>query len=391
MILARNDRAARLVFQIGRSLTRVLGREPGRAFADAQWLRWRRRWVAETQHTHLKNYNVADPRMKQLLLYAGLDPEHALIRWGNYDWTLLLPSRVFAPDDTGRSYRLRPRLRSIWLRGVELAPGTSGLFLVPDTPELPRLIEGTGAVIQPGSVQTTNSWGLRGPEPDLTARLRGLVLGDSNAQGMFIGDDETPVACLARMLGARLSTRVSLLNTGHIGYSPEQHYFTLLEYGDRFQPHFVVLTLCMNDFGGTTLTAEGLLEGKYWIGKIEGYCRVRGIACYVASFPHEAQVTGLRREKSLPGEFSEPCQFNGLQYVNPVEDIADAHLRLQIEQTRRGETTAGSPLYNSRFGDNHFSALGAEVWAQAVGRRLALLILNSNIGECNSEAHLQTD
>jgi lysophospholipase L1-like esterase len=262
---------------------------------------------------------------------------------------------------------------------------------VPDAPELSRLIEGTGASIQPGSVQTTNSWGLRGPEPDLVAPVRGLVLGDSNAQGMLIGDDETPVACLQRALGARLETRVSLLNTGHIGYSPEQHYFTLTEYEPRFQPQFVLLTLCMNDFGGMTLTAEGLEEGKYWIGKIEAYCRDRGIACYVASFPHEAQVTGLRREKSLPGEFSEPCQFDGLQYVNPVEDIADAHLRLTIEQTHRGEATTSSPLYNSRFGDNHFSAQGAEVWAHAVARRLALLVLSANIVPCPGDMHLHTD
>jgi hypothetical protein len=34
------------------------------------------------------------PGMKRLLLHAGLDPDHALVRWGNYDWTLLL--RVLA-------------------------------------------------------------------------------------------------------------------------------------------------------------------------------------------------------------------------------------------------------------------------------------------------------
>jgi hypothetical protein len=378
-ILARNDRAGRLAFQIGRALPRALGSEPSRALIDAKWQRWRQRWIEETRRTHRKNYDAADPRMKRLLTYAGLDPEHAVIRWGNYDWTLLLPSTVFASDDTGRSYRLRPRLRSVWLRGVELAAGTTGFFLMPDTPELPGLIEGTGASIQPGSVQTTNSWGLRGPEPDLTAPLRGLVLGDSNTQGMLIGDDETPVACLARELSQRLQARVALLNTGHIGYSPEQHYFTLLEYSDRFQPHFVLLTLCMNDFGGMTLTPKGLEEGKYWVDRIERYCRARGIACYVASFPHEAQVTGLRREKSLPGEFSEPCQFSGLLYCNPVEDIADAHLRLKIKLGTQGESTTGSPLYNGRFGDNHFSAQGAEVWAQAVGQRVSLLILNDNV------------
>jgi hypothetical protein len=138
----------------------------------------------------------------------------------------------------------------------------------------------------------------------------------------------------------------------------------------------------MNDFGGMTLTAEGLEEGRYWIGGIGHYCRTRGIACYVASFPHEAQVTGLRREKSLPGEFSEPCEFSGLTYCNPVESIADEHLRLTIDGVRRGEATTTSPLYNSGIGDNHFSARGAEVWARAVGQRVALLLRCDKVSGC---------
>ena len=55
-------------------------------------------------------------RASALMRYAGLDPEHGLLRWGNYDRTLLLPSTVFEADDTGRSYRLRPCVDAIWLR-----------------------------------------------------------------------------------------------------------------------------------------------------------------------------------------------------------------------------------------------------------------------------------
>jgi hypothetical protein len=381
-MLAQNDRASRRGYGTWRGLSQALGMAPSRAVIDAKWRRWRQRWVVETQATQRKNYVAADPLMKRLLLYAGLDPDHALVRWGNYDWTLLLPATVFEPDDAGRSYRMRPRVRSVWLRGVRLSPGAVGFFLVPDSPELVDLVKGTGASIQPGSVQTTNSWGLRGVEPDVTASLRGLVLGDSNAQGMLIGDDETPVACLERELRRQLETNVALLNTGHIGYSPEQYYYTLVKYGVRFRPHFVLLTLCMNDFGGMTLTPEGLDEGRYWIGKIEAYCQAQRIPCYVASFPHEAQVTGSRKEKSLPGEFSEPCAFNGLTYCNPVESLADAHLQLKFERGLRGDDSAPSPLYNGRFGDNHFSAPGAAVWAQAVGQRVALLLQNGRILPC---------
>ena len=105
-------------------------------------------------------------------------------------------------------------------------------FQVPDTPELAELVKGTGAQIVDGSTQTTNSWGLRGPEPDLAAPWRGIVLGDSYMQGLFVGDHETPVECLKRDLKTRLGGPVEILNTGHLGYSPEQYYY----YADRICP-----------------------------------------------------------------------------------------------------------------------------------------------------------
>ena len=223
-------------------------------------------------------YREADPPMRRLLQFAGLDPDHAILRWGNYDQTILLPSTLFAADDTGRSYRMRPHTRAVWLKGVDLPRQLSGCFLVPDSPELPRIIEGTGAFVVPGSLQTTNSWGLRGPEPERDAPLRGLILGDSNVQGLFIGDDETPPVHMARELERRLHARVSLVNTGHLGYSPEQFYHCLVEYADRFRPHFVLVTVCPNDFGDAfrTLTGEGDWdEGAYWLGEIRRYCASR--------------------------------------------------------------------------------------------------------------------
>ena len=40
-------------------------------------------------------------------------------------------------------------------------------FLVPDGPGLAAAIKGTAAIPVSESRQSTNSWGLRGPEPDL--------------------------------------------------------------------------------------------------------------------------------------------------------------------------------------------------------------------------------
>ncbi len=44
-------------------------------------------------------------------------------------------------------------------------------FQIPDTPEAAEIVKGTGATIVEGSSQMTNSWGLRGPEPDINARV----------------------------------------------------------------------------------------------------------------------------------------------------------------------------------------------------------------------------
>jgi hypothetical protein len=82
-------------------------------------------------------------------------------------------------------------------------------FLVPDGPGLAAALEGTSGIPVETSRQTTNSWGLRGPEPDPHAPLRGIVLGDSFMQGMFIGDRETPPECLRSYLEDQLETRVS--------------------------------------------------------------------------------------------------------------------------------------------------------------------------------------
>ena len=49
-------------------------------------------------------YASTEPAYQTLMLYAGLDPDHGLLRWGNYDQTLLLPSTVFEPYPGG----LRP-------------------------------------------------------------------------------------------------------------------------------------------------------------------------------------------------------------------------------------------------------------------------------------------
>ncbi len=365
-------------FEVRAAADRWIGLPEERARVDADWKRRRERDVEQTRRTFREIYAEATPQARRLLDFGGFDPDAGLLRWGNYDRILLLPSTVFLPDDHGRSYRLRPNTRSIWLRNFDLPRGLAGFFLMPDTPELRQVIVGTGAHIVPGSTQTTNSWGCRGPEPDLKAQLRGLILGDSNMQGLFIGDDETPTECLRRDLQKRLGLSVSLLNTGHLGYSPEQIYYTLREYGDRLRPQFVVFSFCSNDFGSLfdrVPDHRDEEEAHYWLEEMTQYCRKRDILQIDTPIPLEFQVTAARREGTYPGRVSNLLATSGMNYCNPVEAFVDEHLRLQVENDRRGEKRPStSPLFNGAIGDGHMSALGAALWGKVLGARVTLLL-----------------
>ena len=154
----------------------------------------------------------------------------------------------------------------------------------------------------------------------MNAPLRGLMLGDSNMQGLFIGDDETPSECLRRELQERLGLRVSVLNTGHLGYSPEQIHHTLLEYGDRFRPHFVVFSFCSNDFGSLFDPApdrRDVQEARYWLDQITQYCRTRNIPQVITPIPLEFQVTAVRSEGTYPGRVSQPAGDGQHELLQP--------------------------------------------------------------------------
>jgi hypothetical protein len=315
--------------------------------------------------------------MQGLLDYAGLDPAHALLRWGNFEKTLLLPSTVFEPDDSGRSYRFRPSVRSIWVRNMMLKGGILAYFPVPDGPKLDEVVDGTGALVVKESLQTTNSWGLRGSEPNVDADLRGIVLGDSYMQGLFVGDDDTPSAYLKRHLKEHFETTVDVLNTGHLGYSPEQEYYTLVEYARRFPPQFVVLSLFANDAGDLFEVLEGRAdweENRYWIGRIDAFCQAEGIPCLVVPAPWVNQIDGPRRAGHYPGQISNILEGLGVSYFDPFEEFAEETERLALKAIAEGKPTQPNPLFNGHLADGHFSALGCRLWGDCVGRRLALIL-----------------
>lgn len=356
----------------------ILGLPRPREEIDDDWKRYRLLGIEASRRGLDRVDAEADPPMKKLMRYAGLDPDHGLLRWGNYDQTLLLPSTVFEADDSGRSYRFRPFSHSIWLRNLTLRSGVLMFFLVPDGPGLGEAIRGTTGIPVETSRQTINSWGLRGPEPDPQAPFRVMVLGDSYMQGMFIGDEDTPPECLRRYLEARVGTRVSVLNTGVLGYSPEQYYYSLITFADRFPPHFVVVSLFCNDFGDLhTVATRGQgdwNEAKYWLEKIAAFCAAREWPYLFVSVPYTPGMLGKRKAGFYPGLISNTLDVNSLSMLDPTDAFIDAHLDLVIEGQRRRARPMGCPLFNDVIGDGHFSPLGSRVWAESVGRRLLLIM-----------------
>ncbi|OJW24645.1 MAG: hypothetical protein BGO49_06280 [Planctomycetales bacterium 71-10] len=366
------------------AIYRLTGLGPDRSEIEADWARRRALGVARTTEVLTKFYDGAGEPMKRLFDVAGMDPTHGLVRYGRGDQSFLLSSQVFERDDAGRSYRFRPDLRSVWLRQVTLHNGPFGLFLVPDTPAHREAAAAAGAIVDEVSATTTNSWGLRGPEPDPTAPLRGVILGDSFMQGMFNPDDQTPPVHLARRLAELEGTPVSVANTGHIGYSPEQYYYSLLEYGPRMNPHFVVVSVCPNDFGSEFDILAGrpdwMDEAAYWIDRIYGWCRAKGATFLLVPVPSYPQVESRRKDGFYPGLVNNIFPGPPPGYLDPLERFLDENLRLKLEAQKAGEGYARCKLYNRQIDDDHFSPKGAEVWADAVARRLSLLMATTSGG-----------
>jgi len=356
----------------------VTGLKPDRARVDAEWARRRAHSVAQTREVLTRFYDETDEQMRELFRAAGMDPEHGLIRYGRGDEAFLISSRVFEVDDHGRSYRMRPNQRSIWLRQVTLRNGPFGMFQVVDEPSVRAAASRAGAIVDEHSAQQTNSWGLRGPEPDPAAPIRGVVLGDSFMLGMFNGDEETPPHDLARRLEEHWKARVSIANTGHIGYSPEQYYYSLLEYGERMRPHFVVVSVCPNDFGDGSETLNGAGdwydEAAYWLEQIQSWCMRRSSALLLVAVPTNVQVDSRRREAYYPGPVTNLFKSSPTQFLNPIDAFVDENLRIRRREMHEARNFAQSDLYNHAIHDDHFSPAGADLWARVVAERLSLIL-----------------
>jgi hypothetical protein len=351
---------------------KAAGFEPDRTAIDQARARQRAQGMIEARARATEALSRLDPGFRHLVEAGGLDPREAVFRWGNVDLTFWLSRDVFAPDDTGRSYVLRPHVRAVWARQLHLPEPNTSQLLVPDTPAVRAAAAACGTELLLDRAQTTNAWSCRGAEPKPDADLRILVLGDSYMQGLLLTDDQTPPAQLqAELERLRPGRSVSVLNTGVLGYSPEQYYFTMKAYLDRFRPHAVVVSVFANDVGNEHAALDegrgDWDEAAYWLGRIAAECRPRQIPALLVPVVWSPQLTGHRKALTYPARLIDPALWPTEQVLDPIEWFVDATLA-------RPHGSGPNPLFNSALRDGHYSAAGAELWAQVVAPRLNRLL-----------------
>jgi GDSL-like lipase/acylhydrolase family protein len=101
-----------------------------------------------------------------------------------------------------------------------------------------------------GQTVTHNAKGNRGEDVEFDKPAgvkRVVVMGDSQAWGYGVADDETIPAQLGRLLNEGGAARYQVLNLGVGGYGTDQAFLKYLVQGRRYAPDVVVLTVFKND------------------------------------------------------------------------------------------------------------------------------------------------
>ena len=122
----------------------------------------------------------------------------------------------------------------------------------------------------------TNSMGFRGAELR-TSDYRIVIYGDSNVQARFSKEENTYAQQLARLLAAAWQKDVEVLNSGVLGFGPDQALLKFEQEADLLEPDLAILVLFAdNDYGDLLrnrlfeLDAEGDLKASEIPFEIDG-------------------------------------------------------------------------------------------------------------------------
>lgn len=122
-------------------------------------------------------------------------------------------------------------------------------LLVPSATTHHEMVRMASITCDSGIEITTNSLGLRGPQPDnsnASNRRRILVLGDETILGPRLGNDETVPARLEQFLNKN-GVEAEVINAGVPGYSPLLSWLLFQHELERLKPDVVILHFDMTD------------------------------------------------------------------------------------------------------------------------------------------------
>lgn len=95
---------------------------------------------------------------------------------------------------------------------------------------------------------TSNSLGLRSPEPRDTSDIRIVCVGDSDTFGQGVNGDETFPFYLERYLSENTRKDFEVINAGISGWSTAQEYIFIRGYLEQLHPDILILQVNSNDF-----------------------------------------------------------------------------------------------------------------------------------------------
>ena len=127
-------------------------------------------------------------------------------------------------------------------------------------------------------------------------------------------------------------------------------------------------------------------EAGYWMSRISQYCFSKSAECVMVPAPWVNQIEGPQRAGNYPGKLANILEVVGHRYFDPMPAFANA----QLETVEQGSPAQDYLREPARFltaeSATAISRRGAEIWASAVGRRVALLLERRRLAEkaCNA-------
>lgn len=311
--------------------------------------------VERAERDFAAEWGKLSPEGRNLLELAGYGPRDRLVVPANFDGALVFSGSVMERH-LRCGYRLRPGQENLWAR-----PGPWPFQMpMPGRPAVRDALE--QAHISITATERSNSFGCRGREPDEldSYDYRVLVLGDSFAQGILVEEAETFCVQLEEELEQSTGCKTLVANSGVIGYSTEQEYYTLEELSPQLRPDVAVLCFYANDVhrdhravfrsrnpAGDWSTAER------WLERSAAFCRTNKIRFAVAVIPDRSQMTSRTIRIGYQQRLETITSKLGIYLIDPDE-------RFLAHRTE--------PLWLP--GDDHFAPAGHALFAQSLADHL---------------------